>query len=148
MLSRGGSRIHSGQRHYYVHYSSDGKPFPSFAVHDQVGDFYLGSWYGMNKKILAKAQINTAIEEISSSRSISIYPVPVNNYLKLEVERGIILNEIAIYDLGGRCVKLFGDLERNGNEYHLEMDGLNTGVYLLKAEYNQRMEIIKFIITE
>jgi len=44
LISKGGSRIYSGNRHYYVHYSSDGKPYSSFLAHDQKAGLYLGSW--------------------------------------------------------------------------------------------------------
>lgn len=56
MVTRNGNFIYSGNRQYYVHYSTDGVPYSGFAVHDQIGDFYLGSWYGLNMKILAKGE--------------------------------------------------------------------------------------------
>lgn len=54
MLTRDGNYFHSGSRQYYVHYSTDGVPYSSFAVHDKVGNFYLGSWYGLTMNVLAK----------------------------------------------------------------------------------------------
>jgi len=54
MLTRGGEYFWDGNRQYMVHYSSDGIPYPNYAVHDQIGPLYLGSWYGLNQQILAK----------------------------------------------------------------------------------------------
>jgi len=54
MVTRNGNYIHSGSRQYYVHYSTDGLPYSGFAVHDKIGNFYLGSWYGLTMNVLAK----------------------------------------------------------------------------------------------
>ncbi|HBE40416.1 MAG TPA: hypothetical protein DDW27_04300 [Bacteroidales bacterium] len=55
MITSNGNHFWSGSRHYFVHYSPDGKPFSSFLVHEQIGNIlFLGSWYGLNLNILAK----------------------------------------------------------------------------------------------
>lgn len=49
LIKRNGERFYNGgNRHYYIHYSTDGVPYSGFAVHDRIGNFYLGSWYGLN----------------------------------------------------------------------------------------------------
>src|SRR5512133_2931431 len=82
LLTREGEHFWSGDRHYYVHYSSDGLPYPSFLAHDQIGSLYLGSWYGLNMQILA-FNGTTSIHETELS-GIRIYPNPVMNHLTIE----------------------------------------------------------------
>jgi hypothetical protein len=66
MVTRDGNYISSGNRQYYVHYSTDGVPYSGFAVHDKVGDFYLGSWYGISMNILAKNGSTLATEDFKT----------------------------------------------------------------------------------
>jgi len=51
MLTRNGSYTYSGNRQYFVRYSTDGVG-SGWLIHDQIGNLYLGSWYGLNYKIL------------------------------------------------------------------------------------------------
>jgi PKD repeat protein len=51
MLKRNGAFIYSGNRQYFVRYSTDGVG-SGWLIHDQIGDLYLGSWYGLNYKVL------------------------------------------------------------------------------------------------
>jgi len=54
MLKKNGNYFYSGNRQYYVHYSSDGIPYSGYLVHDQIGGLYLGSWFDLNMQILGK----------------------------------------------------------------------------------------------
>jgi PKD repeat protein len=76
MCTRNGDYFYGSSRQYYVHYSSDGNPYPGFLVHDQLGDLYLGSWYGLNMNILAK---NTSgfIADFSASPRQGTAPLTV-----------------------------------------------------------------------
>ena len=44
-----------GNRQYYLQ-RFDSAPYPAFLVHDQIGTLYLGSWYGLDMHVLAKAE--------------------------------------------------------------------------------------------
>lgn len=56
LIKREGKQFYnSGNRHYYVHYSTDGLPYSGFLVHEKINDkLFLGSWYGLNMKVLGK----------------------------------------------------------------------------------------------
>jgi hypothetical protein len=55
MVTRDGKENYSGKRHYFVHYSSTGRPPAGFLVHDKIGrKLFLGSWYGESRSILSK----------------------------------------------------------------------------------------------
>ena len=54
LITNGGNGYWSGNRHYFVHYSSDGHPYPDFLDHDNIdGQLWLGSWSNINMPILA-----------------------------------------------------------------------------------------------
>ncbi|WP_206082202.1 PKD domain-containing protein [Maribellus sediminis] len=70
MLTRNGENFYStSSRQYYVHYSSDGVPYGSFSVHDQIGPLYLGSWYGIKMNVLAKIESKKLIADFTSDKT-------------------------------------------------------------------------------
>jgi hypothetical protein len=56
MVVKGGQHFYCGDRHYFIEYFDDGVPSSGFLVHDQVGGnmLCLGSWYGLDMKVLGK----------------------------------------------------------------------------------------------
>lgn len=55
LVTRNGNDFYSGNRHYYVHYSTDGLPYSGFLAHDKINNvLFLGSWYGLNMQVLGK----------------------------------------------------------------------------------------------
>ena len=68
MVTRNGNYNWSGKRQYYVTYSPTGKPYSNFKVHDQIGnELFLGSWYGLNQKILAKKKESKSCSNLTLS---------------------------------------------------------------------------------
>jgi hypothetical protein len=55
MVTRNGEYLYSGNRQYFVRHYPDGNVPGGWLVHDQIGNkLFLGSWYDINCKILAK----------------------------------------------------------------------------------------------
>lgn len=55
MLTKDGNATSTGKRHYFVHYSTTGRPPAGFLVHDKIGKrLFLCSWTGLNAHILVK----------------------------------------------------------------------------------------------
>ena len=54
MVVLGGRRYSAGNRQYFIQRFDRG-PYSGFLVHDRIGSLYLGSWYGFNMPILARA---------------------------------------------------------------------------------------------
>jgi hypothetical protein len=53
-VTRNGSPVFSGKRHYIVQYFQSGRVPSGFLIHDQIGRrLFLGSWYDVNHSILA-----------------------------------------------------------------------------------------------
>ncbi len=51
-ISSGGKEFFSGNNHYFIQRFDGGKP-DDFLAHDQIGSIYLGSWYGIDIRVLA-----------------------------------------------------------------------------------------------
>ena len=51
-VSRGTEEFVSGNNHYFIQRFDSGKP-ASFLAHDQIDSIYLGSWYGLDIRVLA-----------------------------------------------------------------------------------------------
>ena len=51
-VSSGGEEFVSGSLHYFIQRFDSGKP-DDFLAHDQIGSIYLGSWYGIDIRVLA-----------------------------------------------------------------------------------------------
>jgi hypothetical protein len=53
MVTVNGKSIFSGNRQYFVHYSTTGRPPAGFLVHDKISNkLFLGSWFGEKRNIL------------------------------------------------------------------------------------------------
>ncbi len=137
MVTRDGNYIYSGNRQYYVHYSTDGVPNSGFLVHDKVGDFYLGSWYGLNMKILTKKGGALAIEDFQD-KSFNIFPNPVSDILTIDSK--LELNKVGIYSILGKKVK-----EINTNFNSISTSDLLSGIYLVRIESENGLVVKKLI---
>lgn len=64
LITNNGDHYWQSNRHYYVHYSSDGVPNTGFLVHDSIDDqLWLGSWFDLYAPILALCTSNCTIPE-------------------------------------------------------------------------------------
>ena len=78
----------------------------------------------------------TGVEE-NDGRSISLYPNPANDKIRLEgVEEEC---EISLYNAFGTCVKTF---TINGNE-EIAIDDLTAGLYLVRVNGKQTVKFVK-----
>lgn len=154
MLTRNGEYFYNGNRQYYVHYSSDGIPYPNFLVHDQIGDLYLGSWYGLDYNILAKHEIQTFIEFITEFHDLNDNNVPegwelyVNN-APVSIENGHLLATPT--DARG-CLMRSGVVPENATKMTFEWDGnlayASWGMQnQLQLDFNQNEWLYVSIIT-
>ena len=59
LITVNGNKTYSGTRKYYVFVSTDGAPFPGFAVHGNIdGKLWLGSWYNINMNLFVRCVSN------------------------------------------------------------------------------------------
>jgi len=79
-------------------------------------------------KIYGTNPVTLGIEDVSIDDLVSIYPNPVTNEFKVSHQT----NQVYIYDISGRLVKLFkGNFVQNKT---FNISDLNSGVYLLKLQ--------------
>ena len=127
-VTRDGNQLYNdGNRQYLVHYSTDGLPYSGFLVHDQVGDFYLGSWYGISMNILANNYGALTIDTFDQSKSISIYPNPVINMFTIDSKSQI--KKVEIYSFLGIKVK---EISKGFNS--ISLYNLSKGYYLVRIK--------------
>jgi hypothetical protein len=69
------------------------------------------------------------ISEISVENKLQIYPNPADDFLTLKVE-GFSINEIEIKDITGKII-VSKTISNFSSENKIDVQGLNTGVYLI-----------------
>ncbi len=148
MVTRSGEYFYGTTRQYYVHYSTDGLPYSGFAVHDQVGNFYLGSWYGLSMNIIAKSDYATNIIN-TTINNFAIYPNPTKNEVYIvpssKIDNSII---IKLMDYSGRI--LFIDALTSlspADNYSINLSNFGSGLYLISIESNYEV-VVKKVIKE
>jgi hypothetical protein len=137
MVTKDGNYIYSGSRQYFVRYSTDGVE-GSFLIHAQSGNFYLGSWYGLNQKILAKNATASIIFENEKSK-INIYPNPANETIIID---GLQAGKIDIINLQGQVIK---KLDVSNEKTSIDISKLSGGVYTMKIKTNDGIIVKKLI---
>ena len=154
MLTRDGEYFYNGNRQYYVQYSSDGVPYPGFLVHDQIGDLYLGSWYGIEMNILAKNGNANLDEFITEFHDLNDNLVPEGWELfvhnpPVDLEGGKLLATPT--DARG-CLMRSGTVPPNTTKMTFEWDGNLAYTYWgmtnqLQLDFNQNEWFYISIIT-
>jgi len=87
-------------------------------------DSWAGEWIkGMKTKYYYASMVSVSDFHVK----VKIYPNPVDNYLKIDVNEGNYL--VLIFDLSGSIIENF---HFNGSHYLLNTAFLKSGVYLLK----------------
>lgn len=81
----------------------------------------------------------TASNEEFFKENFSLYPNPVQNELNISITNGLELNEVTIFDLTGKKVKVFK------NEKTLNVSDLASGTYTINIKTNEGTGTSKFI---
>ena len=76
---------------------------------------------------------NLGMNNVNSKKSqVVIYPNPTNNILNLKSNDDVVLEEVSIYDLRGKKL-----LSINKNLNQLNLENLNSGIYILNIKTDQ-----------
>lgn len=117
-----------------VDYVSSGKVF----VYAEDGSFILQHTVGALPNGFYKWEEQTAgIEEVSNT-SITVFPNPTSDSFRLNTSKNA---EVAIYDFFGRCIKTI-----TYTNQPISIEGLNTGIYLVKIEMEDKTTTQKLIV--
>jgi hypothetical protein len=125
LLTNNGEHFWSDNRHYYVHFSTDGLPYPGYLAHDQIGGLYLGSYYGLTMNVLAK-KLTTSIVETNSS-NIKVYPNPAKN--KVMLESDALMTHVQVLNALGSVMV---EISTKTKQLRIDVSQLSTGNYFIK----------------
>ncbi len=67
------------------------------------------------------------LKQVDIDDKIKIYPNPTNSHLKLDVTNEIQIQNIELFEIGGKKIKTYYITDRN-----LNISGLNSGTYFLR----------------
>jgi len=67
-----------------------------------------------------------------AKNQVVIYPNPTNNLLNIQPNRGVVLEEVTIYNLQGRKLLSF-----NKNLTQLNLETLSSGMYILNIQTSE-----------
>ena len=124
MLTRDGNYFYSGNRQYFVRYSTDGVG-SNWLIHDQIGDLYLGSWYGLNYNILAINGTTSVYEE--KDLQLSVFPNPTNGYLTISCES----KEEYILSISTMLGQIIKSIKFENNEIIVDLNQFDNGIYIV-----------------
>ena len=74
-------------------------------------------------------------DEVTLNNNVSLYPNPVQSSLTIQMDNGLRLDGLSIYDINGRLISNY-KLDRNASNYVIDLNDLASGVYFaeLKSE--------------
>jgi hypothetical protein len=91
--------------------------------------------------------VNVNSEGVVKEKGITIYPNPAKD--KVIVSNSIInqaITKIEIISSDGRILKLFNNFIQSQNLFMLDVDDLNSGIFLMKFYFTEGVEVRKIII--
>ncbi|MBR9758499.1 MAG: T9SS type A sorting domain-containing protein [Algicola sp.] len=117
----------------------------------QVGDVINGSakiYFDYNPAIITNTVSTEIIEalsvnEFNNTNKIIAFPNPTNQILHVKTKSSI--NNIKVYDLNGRLLKVKPEMMVNKNHYELDVSNLSNGIYFLDVRLENFKQTIKFI---
>ncbi len=110
---------------------------PVTTVYTVTGTDSLGC---TNSLALVQTVLNCSFEEETMTKnSIKVYPNPISDKLYLQFELNLQV-KVSVLDLHGRCLEEFEVYEQNAV---LNVQGLSPGLYFIKIETEEGIEVLK-----
>ena len=116
---------------------------------DQTGDLWTDedvcySWSGGAEKLEPECETPTGVEDIAvypDTRSVNIYPNPVQNTLNIETEQTI--SAASVYTITGQCMKT-----ETGDVRQLNVGGMSAGMYILNLRMQNGKQTTQLFIKQ
>ena len=102
-------------------------------VFDSLGCFGTDTLYAFN------VMIN---EFISNGRTITVYPNPAKESIRVKGLENATSGILQIHDIAGRLVK---QILIDAEEVNIQLNELETGVYLITVEYKNASYFARFV---
>lgn len=89
-------------------------------------------------------RVLVTVEEVSTTKTLTVFPNPTTNQLSIVVA-GNFISKIRLFDMNGRQLAYydFADLTQ---QYIMKLSSLNSGIYLLKVVLVGGDEVVKKVI--
>jgi len=106
-----------------------------------VGDVISGDaqiYFDFNAPIITNMVATEFVDDLGvntvnpAKNQVVIYPNPTNNLLNIQPNRGVVLEEVTIYNLQGRKLLSF-----NKNLTQLNLETLSSGMYILNIQTSE-----------
>ncbi len=143
----------------YIDDIHQSRTYSQYRLHFPTG--YDVSGYQADLVAYARGQghprlIVTYQKDVSNSDDVSphvsslikrLYPLPVRGVLHIELEdKYNIAASIYLYDLKGRLVELYDDLNYQNDPIHFQLPECPSGIYFLKVESGLKKEVRRITI--
>jgi hypothetical protein len=89
-------------------------------------------------------QLYLSIDNISINNSIKTYPNPSSGYFNIEVEDGIEISDLKVFDINGKLIQTI--VSDHSSKLSIDLTGKPKGVYFLQAETDKGMIYKKIIL--
>ncbi len=104
-----------------------------------------GAYYFIDDVSITALSANN-VQDLSTYNSLKIYPNPFNSIIKIQSEYLLQNVKININDASGKLV--FSESSANGNEFILDLNSLQKGVYFIDVTHKTGMQTLRLIKVE
>lgn len=108
-----------------------------FALNSALQNNYMPNW-GSNCETLLVSEFDQS--------SITIYPNPSNNYLRIDTDNIEKIEQLKIYDIQGQLVKIISDFDKRDNS--IDMSDLASGNYLISIFTVNQKQVTKRVVVK
>jgi hypothetical protein len=95
----------------------------------------------LHRSLVNYTDINNT-EQIKASGLIEIFPNPVENYVTVNILRGLNLQKVSLFDISGRELK---EWKVNTSQFIIDLSRYKNGTYFLKIESDSDIRVTKLI---
>lgn len=123
--------LKSGWRNAVAMYDFDGDSLPEAILGNVSGGlhFFKGIMVEVEEDTMPTNTVHNFVQRI---QQIKLYPNPADQYFEISFsgETGVTLGRVEMYDLNGRVLKTWRDVE---DRSRLELPGVSDGVYIVRT---------------
>ncbi|MBW8049086.1 MAG: T9SS type A sorting domain-containing protein [Cytophagales bacterium] len=99
--------------------------------------------------ILLKDQVSSSISEWNNQNTVNIYPNPVNGFVNIGFNFEVNgLLKLSLIDILGQIAYSQEYKQIKNNNFTLDLNNLNNGIYFLKIDDGERIVVKKIIINK
>ena len=125
--------IKAGQ--YAVTYSADG--YLPKTIITNIAD---------GQRLEQNVQLTQSVGIDDYENKVTVYPNPAKDYVTVEIDGGMGITDITLYDINGRPVETFHETSLQTGTHRLDIASLPFGTYILHIKTTDNREILRKIL--